>query len=95
MPRRNAPRVREKLREQLKAGELEDRQIEIQIEQRSGIGVLGPAGMEMDVEFQSMLEKMMPTRRESRRLSVRECARCSFPRRQKNWSIGKRFTRRP
>jgi ATP-dependent HslUV protease ATP-binding subunit HslU len=65
-------RVREKLREQLKAGELEDRQIEIQVEQRSSIGVLGPVGMEMDVEFQSMLEKMMPVRRESRRLSVRE-----------------------
>ncbi|MGD0768130.1 MAG: ATP-dependent protease ATPase subunit HslU [Tepidisphaeraceae bacterium] len=65
-------RVREKLREQLKAGDLEDRPIEIQVEQRSGIGVLGPVGMEMDVEFQSMLEKMMPVRRESRRLSVRE-----------------------
>jgi ATP-dependent HslUV protease ATP-binding subunit HslU len=65
-------RVREKLREQLRAGELEDRQIEIQVEQRTSIGVLGPAGMEMDVEFQSMLEKMMPVRRESRRLSVRE-----------------------
>jgi ATP-dependent HslUV protease ATP-binding subunit HslU len=65
-------RVREKLREQLRAGDLEDRQIEIQVEQSSGIGVLGPAGMEMDVEFQSMLEKMMPVRRESRRLSVRE-----------------------
>ncbi len=71
-------RVREKLREQLKAGELEDRQIEIQIEQRSGIGVLGPAGMEMDVEFQSMLEKMMPTRRESRRLTVREARKVLF-----------------
>ena len=31
----NAPHAREKLREQLKAGELEDRQIEIQIEQRA------------------------------------------------------------
>jgi ATP-dependent HslUV protease ATP-binding subunit HslU len=65
-------RAREKLREQLRAGDLEDRQIEIQVEQRSSIGVLGPAGMEIDVEFQSMLEKMMPVRRESRRLSVRE-----------------------
>jgi ATP-dependent HslUV protease ATP-binding subunit HslU len=71
-------RVREKMRDQLKGGELEDRQIEIQIEQRSGIGVLGPAGMEMDVEFQSMLEKMMPTRRESRRLSVREARKVLF-----------------
>jgi ATP-dependent HslUV protease ATP-binding subunit HslU len=65
-------RTREKLREQLKAGELEDRKIEIQIEQRSSVGVLGPVGMEMDVEFQSMLEKMMPTRRETRRMAVQE-----------------------
>jgi ATP-dependent HslUV protease ATP-binding subunit HslU len=66
-------RVREKLREQLKAGELEDRQIELQQEQRStAVGVLGQAGMEMDVEFQSMLEKMLPTRRETRRLTVAE-----------------------
>jgi ATP-dependent HslUV protease ATP-binding subunit HslU len=64
--------ARDKLREQLKAGELEDRQIEIQIEQRTGVGVLGPVGMEMDVEFQSMLEKMMPTRRETRRMAVQD-----------------------
>jgi ATP-dependent HslUV protease ATP-binding subunit HslU len=64
--------ARDKLREQLRAGELEDREIEIQIEQRSGIGVLGPAGMEMDVEFQSMLEKMMPTKRETRRMALQD-----------------------
>jgi ATP-dependent HslUV protease ATP-binding subunit HslU len=65
-------RVREKLREQLRAGELEDRQIEIQVEQRTSVGVLGPVGMEMDVEFQSMLEKMMPPRRETRRVALRD-----------------------
>jgi ATP-dependent HslUV protease ATP-binding subunit HslU len=64
--------ARDKLREQLKAGELEDRQIEIQIEQRTGVGVLGPVGMEMDVEFQSMLEKMMPARRETRRMPLQD-----------------------
>jgi ATP-dependent HslUV protease ATP-binding subunit HslU len=64
--------ARDKLREQLKAGELEDRKIEIQIEQRTGVGVLGPVGMEMDVEFQSMLEKMMPARRETRRMTVQD-----------------------
>jgi ATP-dependent HslUV protease ATP-binding subunit HslU len=65
-------RVRDKLRDQLRAGDLEDRQVEIQVEQRATVGVLGPVGMEMDVEFQSMLEKMMPSKRETRRLSVRE-----------------------
>jgi ATP-dependent HslUV protease ATP-binding subunit HslU len=65
-------RTREKLRDQLQAGELEERQIEIQTEQKTTVGVLGPVGMEMDVEFQSMLEKMMPSRRETRKLPVSE-----------------------
>jgi ATP-dependent HslUV protease ATP-binding subunit HslU len=69
-------RSREKLREQLRAGELEDRQIEMQIEQRATtIGVLGQAGMEMDIEFQSMLEKMLPSRRETRRMAVADARR--------------------
>src|SRR4029078_167590 len=64
-------RTREKMREQLRAGELEDRMIEIQVEERSTVvGVLGQAGMEMDVEFQNMFEKMLPSKRETRRLSV-------------------------
>src|SRR3954471_16339198 len=56
-------RTREKLREQLKAGELEDRAIEVSTEERpTAAAVLGNAGMGMDVEFQSMFEKMMPTK---------------------------------
>src|SRR5690348_6810506 len=44
-------RTREKLREQLRKGDLEDRHIEISTEERSTVvGVLGNAGMEMDVE---------------------------------------------
>ena len=37
------------------------------------VGVLGQAGMEMDVEMQSMFEKMLPTKRETRRLTVARC----------------------
>src|SRR6266545_1506615 len=48
-------RTREKLRDQLRAGSLEDRMIEIAVEDRpTVVGVLGNAGMEMDVEVQSM-----------------------------------------
>ena len=65
--------TRDKLREKLRAGELEDRTIEFQIEERSTVvGVLGNQAMEMDVEFQSMFEKMLPTRRETRKLAVRD-----------------------
>src|SRR4051812_16087677 len=72
-------RTREKLRDQLRAGDLEDRVIEITTEDRpSVIGVLGQAGMEMDVEFQSMFEKMLPSKRDTRKLSVREARRVLF-----------------
>jgi ATP-dependent HslUV protease ATP-binding subunit HslU len=72
-------RTRDKLRDQLKAGALEDRMIEIAVEDRpTVVGVLGQAGMEMDVELQSMFEKMMPSKRETRRLSVAEARRVLF-----------------
>jgi ATP-dependent HslUV protease ATP-binding subunit HslU len=71
--------TREKLRAQLQAGELEDRVIEISIEERSTVvGVLGQAGMEMDVEFQNMFEKMLPSKRETRRLAVRDARKVLF-----------------
>jgi ATP-dependent HslUV protease ATP-binding subunit HslU len=72
-------RTRDKLREQLRAGEMEDRPIEITVEEKStAVGMLGQAGMEMDVEFQNMFEKMLPSRRETRRLSVREARKVLF-----------------
>jgi ATP-dependent HslUV protease ATP-binding subunit HslU len=72
-------RTREKLREQLRRGELEDRQVEITTEERSTVvGVLGQAGMEMDVEFQNMFEKMLPSKREVRRLTVRDARKVLF-----------------
>src|SRR5438093_1072789 len=52
---------------------------EIATEEKSTVvGVLGQAGMEMDVEFQSMFEKMLPSKREVRRLSVGEARRVLF-----------------
>jgi ATP-dependent HslUV protease ATP-binding subunit HslU len=40
--------------------------------------VLGQAGMEMDVEFQNMFEKMLPSKRETRRLTVRDARKVLF-----------------
>jgi len=72
-------RTREKLREQLRAGSVEDRLIEISVEERSTVvGVLGNAGMEMDIELQNMFEKMLPTKRETRRMSVRDARKALF-----------------
>ena len=72
-------RTREKLREQLRAGSVEDRQIEINVEERSTVvGVLGSAGMEMDIELQNMFEKMLPSKRETRRMAVRDARKALF-----------------
>jgi ATP-dependent HslUV protease ATP-binding subunit HslU len=77
--REKRERTREKLRAQLKAGELEDRFVEITIEERgSVVGVLGQAGMEMDVEFQNMFEKMLPSKRESKRMTVKDARKVLF-----------------
>ncbi len=72
-------RTREKLRKQLRAGSLEDRTVEFTIEEKSTIvGVLGQPGMEMDVEFQNMFEKMLPSRRETKRMTVRDARKVLF-----------------
>src|SRR4051812_17783715 len=71
--------TRDKLREKLRAGELEDRTIEIQTEERSTVvGVLGNQAMEMDIEFQSMFEKMLPTRRDTRKLAIGDARKVLF-----------------
>src|SRR5262249_7809342 len=71
--------TRDKLCEKLRAGELEDRTIELQIEERSTVvGVLGNQAMEMDIEFQSMFEKMLPTKRETRKLTIRDARKVLF-----------------
>jgi ATP-dependent HslUV protease ATP-binding subunit HslU len=73
-------RTRDKLREQLRAGELEDRQIEITVEDRPQVvGMLGAAGGGgMDFDLQNMFERMLPTQRETRRLSVRDARKVLF-----------------
>src|SRR5438270_96132 len=77
--RQKRQRTRDKLREQLRAGELEERPIELQVEQRTtAIGILGSAGMQMDVELESMFEKMLPAKRETRRATVRDARRILF-----------------
>lgn len=66
-------RTRAKLREQLREGVLEDRQIEIVVEEKAmPIGVMGPMGFEMDDEMQGMLEKLMPSKSSKKKISIRE-----------------------
>jgi ATP-dependent HslUV protease ATP-binding subunit HslU len=67
-------RTREKFRAKLEAGELEDRQIELQVEQRAvPVQIFSNMGMEaMDVDLQNMFEKIMPRNSQARQMTVRE-----------------------
>jgi ATP-dependent HslUV protease ATP-binding subunit HslU len=70
-------RTRDKMRARLQAGELEDRMVELNVEQRAiPVQIFSNLGMEqMDVDFQSMFEKIMPKQNQQRQLSIREARR--------------------
>jgi ATP-dependent HslUV protease ATP-binding subunit HslU len=55
-------RTRDKMRAKLEAGELEDRVVELNVEQKAvPVQIFSNLGMEnMDVDLQGMFDKMMP-----------------------------------
>ena len=67
-------RTRSKFREMLAAKELEDREVEISLEQRqSPVQVFSNMGVEqMDVNLQNMMEKIMPRQQSHRKVKVRD-----------------------
>jgi ATP-dependent HslUV protease ATP-binding subunit HslU len=67
-------RTREKMKARLDAGELEDRPVEINVEQRAvPVQIFSNLGMEnMDVDFQSMFERIMPKQSQNRQLPIRD-----------------------
>jgi ATP-dependent HslUV protease ATP-binding subunit HslU len=73
-------RTRERMRKMLQAGTLEDNRVELTLEQRAvPVQVFSNLGMEqMDIDFQSMFEKIMPKQSQTRDLPVREARRVLF-----------------
>ena len=68
-------KTREKFRERLEAGDFEDRQIEIKVQDDSTpmMQIFGASGMEeMGVNLQDMLGNLMPSKKKSRKTSVAE-----------------------
>jgi ATP-dependent HslUV protease ATP-binding subunit HslU len=67
-------RARAKMRARLDAGDLEDRLVEIQVEQKMvPVHIFSNLGMEqMDVDFQNMFEKLLPRQSQQRQMTVRE-----------------------
>jgi ATP-dependent HslUV protease ATP-binding subunit HslU len=74
---RRLDRTRQKFREMLRAGELEDRLVELSVEQRTvPVQIFSNMGLEqMDVDFQNMFEKLIPRQNRERQLTVREARR--------------------
>lgn len=67
-------RTRQKFRDKLRKGELEESQVELSIEQRNmPVQVFSNMGMEqMDLDLQGMFEKMMPKQQKDRKLPVKD-----------------------
>src|SRR5689334_15258035 len=70
-------RTRDKMKARLEAGELEDRPVELTVDQKAvPVQIFSNLGMEqMDVDFQNMFERIMPRQSQQRQLPVREARR--------------------
>jgi ATP-dependent HslUV protease ATP-binding subunit HslU len=72
-------RTRDKLRQQLKSGALEEREVEIEVQQQSFPGLemmQPPQGMEgPDVNFTEMLQELMPKKKKRRTVHLHEARR--------------------
>ncbi|WP_192820088.1 ATP-dependent protease ATPase subunit HslU [Rufibacter sp. LB8] len=68
-------RTRERFREKIRNGELEDRKIDIKVSQSSssGVGVMGPGMDEMQMAgIQEMIGNMMPKKTKKRKVTIAE-----------------------
>jgi ATP-dependent HslUV protease ATP-binding subunit HslU len=70
---------RDRLRERLLAGELEDRTVEITVETRATPIMVGGVGMEhLDLDLQGMFEKILPKQSSRRELTVTQARQIIF-----------------
>jgi ATP-dependent HslUV protease ATP-binding subunit HslU len=67
-------RTRDKMKARLEAGELDDRPVQLTVEQKAvPVQIFSNLGMEqMDVDFQNMFEKIMPKQPQQRQITVKE-----------------------
>src|SRR5438132_5514112 len=70
-------RTRDKMKARLEAGDLEDRLVELTVEHKAvPVQIFSNLGMEqMDVDFQSMFEKIMPRQSQQRQIPIKEARR--------------------
>lgn len=69
-------RTREKLKQMLRDGLLEDREVELTVEQKTPPVMMGGIGMEnMDIDLQGMFERFMPKNSKRRSVTVTQARR--------------------
>ncbi|KLU63289.1 ATP-dependent protease ATPase subunit ClpY [Peptococcaceae bacterium CEB3] len=72
-PSAEVERGREGAAEQLRRGELEEREIEIEVEEGTPLtDMLGGSGLEIGINLQDMMAGMLPKKRKKRKVTVRE-----------------------
>ena len=72
-------RTREKMGNMLDAGELEDREVDVHIENKPTPVMMGNISMDqMDVDFQGMLEKIIPKNKVTRKLPISEARKIIY-----------------
>ena len=66
-------RTRDRLRRMLKDGKLEDRKVEIEVSEKPSVSQgMAMGGQEMGIDMQELMEQMLPSQSETRRMSVAE-----------------------
>jgi ATP-dependent HslUV protease ATP-binding subunit HslU len=67
-------RTRDKMKARLLAGELEDKNVELTVEQKAvPVQIFSNLGMEnMDVDFQNMFDKIMPKSNQNRQVTIKD-----------------------
>src|SRR5437870_3619678 len=70
-------RTRDKMRARLEAGDLEERMVELSVEQKAvPVQIFSNMGLEqMDVDFQNMFERIMPKQAQQRQVPLRDARR--------------------
>ena len=73
-------RNREKFRDMLRSGSLEDKQVELKVEQKAQpMQIFSNIGMDqMDTDFQNMFEKLMPKSHQNRKVNIAQARKILF-----------------
>ncbi len=77
--RKQYQRTREKMRDMLRTGELDDRKVEMDVEKKTAPMMVGPMGMEnMDFDMQGLFDKIMPKNTVHREFTVAAAKKVMF-----------------